>query len=158
MPKLIARRSLLSAASGLSLAGPFVNRFPRPSPAASRFDPSFGPAHEALRALREGVISSRELTEHTYARIKKHDSKINAFVTLLEEQALEKARQADAERARGNHRGRLLGLPILVKDSFETAGVRTTCGSKSLENHVPKADAIAGAQRNLALGQDMRNA
>src|SRR6266540_39215 len=108
MQQLKDRRTFLKAA----LAAPYVSRLARPSAAARRFDPDFAPAHEALRALREGVISSRELTEHTYRRIKKFNSKLNPFITLVEEQAMEKARQADEQQARGNLLGRLHGLPI----------------------------------------------
>ncbi|HEY8509661.1 MAG TPA: amidase family protein, partial [Steroidobacteraceae bacterium] len=101
---------------------------------------------EAIAALREGVISSRELTERVFTRIRRHNSKINAFVTLLEAQALEQARQADEQRARGQAQGALHGLPVVVKDSLEIAGVRTTSGSKTLATHVPKRDATVVAR------------
>ncbi len=143
------RRDFLRTA-GASLAAPFFSRMPRAVAADGKFDPNFGTASEALRALRAAAISSRELTAHVFARIKKHNPKINAFVTLLEEQAMERARQADEARAAGRGRGRLLGLPILIKDSFQTAGVRTTCGMKMLEKHVPKEDAIAVARLKAA--------
>jgi amidase len=89
------------------------------------------------------VISTRELAAHTFERIRNFNPKVNAFVTLAEEQAMERARQADEAQASGKSWGPLHGLPIVIKDTFETAGIRTTSGSKSLENHIPNNDAIA---------------
>jgi Amidase len=118
--------------------------------ATGNFDPSFGTATEAVVALRDGVISSRELTQHVFTRIRKHNPKVNAFVTLLEEQAFAQARQSDEHRSRGQAAGPLHGVPILIKDTYETAGVRTTCGSRSLENYVPKQDAVVVARLKQA--------
>ncbi|PYV10072.1 MAG: hypothetical protein DMG07_21810 [Acidobacteria bacterium] len=137
-----SRRSFLRAAGALA-AAPLVSRLPRPSRAASQFDPDFGSASEALEAMARGAISSRELVEHTYRRIRKHNPRVNAFITLTEESALARAKQADEARAAGKSWGPLHGLPILIKDTFETAGVKTTAGSKLLGTHVPKEDAIA---------------
>ena len=144
------RRSFLKTVAAVPMAAPYLSRMPRASAAARRFDPNFGPAHEALRALREGVISSRELLETTFNRIRKHNPRLNAFVTLMEEQATERGRLADQDRAAGNLWGPLHGLPIVIKDAFETAGVRTTSGSKMLEKHVPKEDAAAVARLKKA--------
>ena len=83
-----------------------------------KFDPDFGTAIQAAKAIKAGVISSRELTKHVFNRIKKHNKKINAFVTLNEEQALKQARKADNDLAKGISRGPLHGLPILIKDQF----------------------------------------
>src|SRR5688500_3109933 len=96
------RRSFLKQVAGLPMIAPFVSRMPQPSAAARKFDPNFAPAHEAVRALREGVISCRELTGLVYQRIKKHNPRINAFVTLTEAWAMERARQADEALATGN--------------------------------------------------------
>src|SRR5688572_15586828 len=74
------RRSFLKQVAGLPMLAPFVSRMPQPSATARKFDPNFAPAYEAVRALREGVISSRELTGLVYQRIKKHNPRINAFV------------------------------------------------------------------------------
>ncbi len=108
-----------------------------------KFDPSFGTARDAIEALKSGLISSRELTEHIFKRIKRHNVKINAFVTLNEENAMARAREADEAIAAGKLWGPLHGLPILIKDQFCTAGLRTTCGYKELENYVPQEDAVA---------------
>ena len=98
----------------------------------------------------KGVISSRELLDTTFGRIKKYNPRLNAFVTLMEEQASERGRLADEQRAAGKIWGPLHGLPIVIKDAFETAGVRTTSGSKTLEKYVPKEDAAAVARLKKA--------
>ena len=144
------RRDFLKTVTGLSLAAPYVSRFTQPSAAARRFDPGFSSAHDALRALREGTVSSRDLTQLVYQRIHKDNPKVNTFVTLVEDLAMERARQADEARASGKSWGRLHGLPVLIKDAFETAGIRTTCGSRELERNVPKDDAVAVARLKAA--------
>jgi amidase len=111
--------------------------------ARSKFDPGFGTATQAIKAMKTGVISSRELTKHVFSRIKKHNEKINAFVTLNEEQALKRARKADDALAAGKNWGPLHGLPILIKDQFPTAGLRTTCGFPELADYIPKENAVA---------------
>ena len=108
-----------------------------------KFDPDFGTAVQAVKAIRAGVISSRELTKHVFSRIKKHNEKINAFVTLNEEQALKRARKADDALVAGKNWGPLHGLPILIKDQFPTAGLRTTCGFPELADYIPKENAVA---------------
>ena len=111
-------------------------------PKVAGFDPDFGTATQALAALRRGAISSRELTQHVLARIGKLNPALASFVTVAEPQALSRARQADAALARKRSLGPLHGLPIVVKDSWATAGLRTTGGSKTLEQHVPKQNAV----------------
>jgi amidase len=127
---------------------------PRADAQTKKFDPNFGTATQAVKALRSGVISSRELTEHVFKRIARYNPKINAFVTLIEEQAMEQAKRADQlnalKKASGKFPGKLHGLPILVKDSFATAGVRTTSGSKQLEKYIPKEDAVVVARLKAA--------
>ncbi len=116
----------------------------------TRFDPDFATATQALAALRRRAISSRELTARVFERIRKLDPALNCFVTLAEEQAMARARQADAARARKKPLGPLHGLPVVVKDSWATAGLRTTSGSKSLEQHVPQEDAVVVARLKAA--------
>ena len=141
------RRAFLKTVAGMAAAAPFINRMPRiAAGTAPDFDPSFGTASDAVRAIRSGAISSRELTEHVYARIKKFNPRINAFITLLEDQAMERAKKSDEVLAAGKVWGPLHGLPILIKDVFSTAGVRTTSGSKMLENYIPTEDAVAVAR------------
>jgi aspartyl-tRNA(Asn)/glutamyl-tRNA(Gln) amidotransferase subunit A len=93
--------------------------------------------------LRARKVSSVELTRASLDRIAKLDGKLNAFITVMEESALARARQADAELAHGQDRGPLHGIPVAVKDVFCTRGVRTTCGSKIYLDHVPDHNAAA---------------
>lgn len=94
--------------------------------------------------LESGKISSVELTQEFLDRIKREDSKYNSFITVTEEQALADARVADEQRASGNATP-WTGVPFAHKDIFCTNGVRTTCGSKMLENFVPPYDATVTA-------------
>jgi aspartyl-tRNA(Asn)/glutamyl-tRNA(Gln) amidotransferase subunit A len=95
---------------------------------------------EAARLLRNGGVSSLELTQAALQAISAHDKKLNAFITVTDELAVEEAKRADAELARGVDRGLLHGIPIALKDVFSTRGIRTTVGSKLFENYVPDCD------------------
>jgi aspartyl-tRNA(Asn)/glutamyl-tRNA(Gln) amidotransferase subunit A len=96
---------------------------------------------EAAQALRDRKISSQELTTQALEAISRLEGKLNSFLTVTGDLAMEEARRADAELARGVDRGPLHGIPIAMKDVYETKGVRTTCGSKLFENNVPERDA-----------------
>jgi len=100
-------------------------------------------ASEAARAIREREITSSEITEHILKRIDLYNPKLNAIVTLMRKEALERASAADEALRRGEWWGPLHGVPITIKDCFEVSGVRTTAGSPSLKDHVPKNDARA---------------
>jgi amidase len=145
-----SRRKFLKTAPALAAAAPLISRLPIARAESSKFDPAFGTASQAIQAIRNKVISSRELTEITFKRIQKYNPKINAFVTLIEEQAMAQAKQADELLAGKKATGKLHGLPILIKDTFMTAGVRTTVGSKYYANHVPTEDAVAVARYKQA--------
>ncbi len=142
------RRSFLKSTIGLGLASPlFGEVLGSPASASgSQFDPDFGTAQQAARAIRTGVISSRELTAHVFERIEAHNPKINAFVTLAKEQAMERANAADEALAAGHPWGPLHGLPVVLKDNLATAGIRTTAGSKKYEKTVPSHDAVPVAR------------
>ncbi len=96
--------------------------------------------HEASQQLRSREISSEELTKSILTQIEAHNSEINAYLTVASEIALQDAREADAAIASGNKKP-LIGIPIAIKDLICTQGLRTTCGSKILENFVPPYDA-----------------
>ena len=95
---------------------------------------------ELIDGLKKKVFSSAEITQHFLARIKNLDSEFNSVITLTEDQALESAKLADQLLADGRA-PRLCGIPVLHKDIFCTQGVRTSCGSKMLDNFVPPYDA-----------------
>ena len=97
---------------------------------------------ELKAGLQAGDFSSRELTEHFLERIKRHDGELNSFITVTEEQALRQADAADEAIAAGDHR-LLTGLPIAHKDIFCTEGVRTSCGSRMLDNFIAPYTATA---------------
>jgi aspartyl-tRNA(Asn)/glutamyl-tRNA(Gln) amidotransferase subunit A len=86
-------------------------------------------------------LSSSEVVSAALARLHQIEDKLNAFITVLDEQAIDEAKKADEEIARGLHRGPLHGVPVTIKDMFETAGVRTTGGSKILADWIPDRDA-----------------
>jgi len=91
-------------------------------------------------ALDRGDFSAEELTRHFLERIGRLDARYNAFITVTGDSALEQARRADELRRRGQT-GSLCGIPLAHKDIFCTAGVRTSCGSRMLDNFVPPYDA-----------------
>ncbi len=91
------------------------------------------------QGLRAGEFSSLELTKNFLARIKKHHS-LNAFITVTEEKALADATQADELIAKGSTH-ELTGIPIAQKDIFCTKGIKTSCGSKMLDNFSAPYDA-----------------
>ncbi len=135
---MLTRRHLVTALAAV----PFLSRLPR-ARGSSDFDADFGSATDAARAIRTGAISSRELTAHIFERIRKYNTRVNAFVTLAEEQAIRRAGAADEALAQGKPWGLLHGVPILMKDDKKTAGIRSTCGAKIYANLVPTENAPA---------------
>ncbi|MDX1901465.1 MAG: Asp-tRNA(Asn)/Glu-tRNA(Gln) amidotransferase subunit GatA [Gammaproteobacteria bacterium] len=95
---------------------------------------------ELSRELNDKKISSVELTQYFIEKIKKFDHDLNSFITLSEESALLSAKQADQIRASGKA-GPLTGIPIAQKDIFCTQGIKTSCGSKMLDNFISPYDA-----------------
>jgi aspartyl-tRNA(Asn)/glutamyl-tRNA(Gln) amidotransferase subunit A len=104
------------------------------------------------RALRDRKFSSEELVRHLLERIGRLDGELNAFVTVTGEAALAAARAADTALAGGA--GPLTGVPIAHKDIFCTAGVRTSCGSRMLDNFISPYDATV-VERLQAAGTVM---
>ena len=112
-------------------------------------DLAFESATALTARLRSREISSCELLRHYRARIERFNPAVNAVVTL-DERAFEQAAAADAALARGESWGPLHGLPITIKDSLETAGLRTTAGAPEYAAHVPARDADAVARLRAA--------
>ena len=105
--------------------------------------------HEAHQLLKEKKVSSVELTKAYLERIRRMEPEVRAFMTVTEELALERARQADEAIAAGKG-GTLTGIPLAIKDVICTKGVRTTCSSRMLENFVPPYDAAVMEKLNAA--------
>jgi len=95
---------------------------------------------ELSALLKAKKISSLELTKHFIDRIHHYDNKLNSFITVTEELALQTAREADELRAAGKATP-LTGIPIAQKDIFCTDGVKTSCGSRMLDNFIAPYDA-----------------
>ncbi len=91
--------------------------------------------------IRKKKVSPVDLTKACLARIDRFNHALNAFITITAESALEQARAAEAEVMRGKWRGPLHGIPIALKDLFDTAGVRTTAASGVFKDRVPTDDA-----------------
>ncbi|HEY9855300.1 MAG TPA: amidase [Stenomitos sp.] len=98
-------------------------------------------ATDLAAMIRRKALSATELLEAHLAQIQRHNAALNAVVTLDETGAREQARQADLALARGEVWGPLHGVPVTIKDSFETAGIRSTCGHRRFAHHVPDRDA-----------------
>ncbi|HEX9091548.1 MAG TPA: amidase, partial [Anaerolineales bacterium] len=98
---------------------------------------------EASDLLKRRTISPVELTQAHLERIQRIDPQLNSFLTVTPELALKQARQAERELSRGEYKGALHGIPIGLKDLYETQGIRTTAGSSFFVDYVPEADARA---------------
>jgi aspartyl-tRNA(Asn)/glutamyl-tRNA(Gln) amidotransferase subunit A len=105
--------------------------------------------HELREMLSTGKVSALELTRDVLARIEKVEDKVKAYITLDPEGALEQAEAADKQIKVGTG-GELCGIPLSIKDVLCTEGMRTTCGSRMLENFVPPYDATAIAKLKQA--------
>jgi amidase len=110
--------------------------------AAQGQDICFLTATEMADLIRRKKLSARETLDAHLKQIERVNPKVNAIVTLVAEQAIENARKADEMQAHGAALGPLHGLPIAHKDLVETAGIRTTFGSRIFKDYVPKHDAI----------------
>jgi aspartyl-tRNA(Asn)/glutamyl-tRNA(Gln) amidotransferase subunit A len=97
--------------------------------------------HQLHELLVKKEVNSREATEALYRRVKEVDGKIQAYLMLTEEEAFRQASEVDLKIAQGKEIGDLAGIPIGIKDILCMKGVRTTCGSKILENYIPFYDA-----------------
>src|SRR5271165_845647 len=110
--------------------------------AADSSDICFLTATEMAQLIRRKKLSAREVAAAHLQQVERVNPKVNAIVTLVAEQAMEAAKRADEMQSRGAALPPLHGLPVVHKDLFETAGIRTTFGSRIFENNIPKRDAI----------------
>ena len=97
--------------------------------------------HQAADLLKTRQISPLELTRAHLDRISRLDQHLNCFITLTPELALQQARQAESDIQHGDYRGALHGIPLGLKDLYETQGIRTTAGSTFFAEYIPEADA-----------------
>jgi aspartyl-tRNA(Asn)/glutamyl-tRNA(Gln) amidotransferase subunit A len=113
--------------------------------------PCFLSASELGRRIARRELSPVEVARAHLGRIARVDPKLNAYLTVTEDRALAEAAAAEREIAAGRSRGPLHGVPLALKDLFDTAGVRTTAGSRILAENVPARDA-AVVERLSAAG------
>src|SRR4030095_10823577 len=98
-------------------------------------------AHELADRFADGSATAQEATEAALERITATDERLHAFLTVTADQALADARRVDERRGRGERLGPLAGVPLALKDVLVTKGIRTTAGSRILEEFVPPYDA-----------------
>jgi aspartyl-tRNA(Asn)/glutamyl-tRNA(Gln) amidotransferase subunit A len=96
---------------------------------------------DAMVMLRRKTVSPVELVRAFISRIERFNPQLNAFITVSAEQALQQAREAEAEIQRGRWRGPLHGMPLALKDLIDTAGIRTTAASAVFKDRIPTEDA-----------------
>ena len=100
-----------------------------------------------LRQIADGIrndeTSPTELVTILLQQVQRTDEKVKAYVTICGDKALELARAAELQLKAGYDLGLLHGIPVSIKDLFETAGIRTTCGSKLMQNYTPTTDCTA---------------
>jgi amidase len=125
---------------GVALAGSALAWSGLPTAHAASPDLDFASALDAAAAIRRGAVSSVELTTRTLDRVGRYNPKLNAIVTLTADAVLARALAADEAQARGEWWGPFHGVPCTIKDTFETAGMRTTAGATMLSRHVPARD------------------
>lgn len=111
---------------------------------------TFLPAHRMAERIRQRDVTAVELLEAHLGQVTRHNVRLNALVTWDEARARTRAREADAALARGEVWGPLHGVPLTIKDSFETTGLRTTSGFAGLVGHVPTQDATVVARLKAA--------
>lgn len=98
-------------------------------------------AEKIVEGIRSKQMTAEECVTSIFERIHKVEDKVHAYVTIVEKEALEKAREIDQKALRGKSLGRLAGVPIAVKDTICTKGIRTTCSSHMLKSFIPPYDA-----------------
>ena len=105
---------------------------------------------ELGRRIRAGEVSPVEAAEAYLERIGRIDGRLNSYITVCADEARRAARTAERDIAAGRYLGPLHGIPVAVKDQFDTAGVRTTYGSALTWEHTPQQDAVVAARLKAA--------
>jgi Asp-tRNA(Asn)/Glu-tRNA(Gln) amidotransferase A subunit family amidase len=105
-----------------------------------RTDLPFLPVAELARQIEKKQVSPVEAVEAYLERIERLDRRLNAYLTVCQDEARQAAREAERAMARGHYRGPLYGIPFAAKDQLYTQGIRTTGGSPIFEHFVPDED------------------
>jgi aspartyl-tRNA(Asn)/glutamyl-tRNA(Gln) amidotransferase subunit A len=108
---------------------------------SEQIDLSFASIADISARVRDARLSPVSLVQHCLERIEALNPKVNAFITVTAELAREQARNAERDIRAGHWRGPLHGVPVAVKDFYDTAGIRTTAGFEHFSNRVPSQDA-----------------
>ena len=101
---------------------------------------------ELAPMIQARELSPVELTEAALEQVDRLQPVLNSFITVLQDQAREQAKEQEAALMRGEYRGPLHGIPVGIKDNIDTGGIRTTVGSKVLSGQVPVEDALTVAK------------
>ena len=145
LPPDLPPATLWDPARAVGFVAPARDRFvrsssdPGPLP-ASDADIAFAPVTALSRWIERRQLTSERLTTIYLDRIARHDGTLRSIITLARDRALEQARAADREIARGRYRGPLHGVPFGVKDLLDTAGIATTYGAEPFRDRVPASD------------------
>jgi len=143
----ISRREFASLCGGALAVSGLTVTWPRTARAAETADNSSEDQLaslslvEASARIHSKAVTPTQLTKAVLARIAVYDPKINAYITVMSEQALQQAAKLDEEQKAGKFRGPLHGIPIALKDNIDTAGTRTTAASPMFRNRIPDEDA-----------------
>jgi aspartyl-tRNA(Asn)/glutamyl-tRNA(Gln) amidotransferase subunit A len=145
MPTLSRRRFTALCGGALVGASTLASRpltaLHAPARVAGSADPALWTLAEASRRIRARSVTSTELTQALLARVALLNPKVNAYITVMGDEALKQAAQLDREARAGHFRGPLHGIPISLKDNIDTAGTRTTAASPMFVTRVPGEDA-----------------
>jgi aspartyl-tRNA(Asn)/glutamyl-tRNA(Gln) amidotransferase subunit A len=114
------------------------------------FELCYMSAGQLSRLIQSREVSPVEVIDAHLSRIQSTDKVLNSFITLLPEQAQAAARRAESEINSGSYRGPLHGIPVGLKDLFNTGGIRTTSGTRLFDNFIPRQDCTVAARFHQA--------
>ena len=119
---------------------------------SSRSDLHYLTISQAGELIQNQELSPVELTQAFLDRIQQTDDQLHSFITVLSEQAVADARLAESEILQGHYKGPLHGIPFALKDLYDTAGIKTTSGSRVDINRIPTEDSTCTARLNRSGG------
>jgi aspartyl-tRNA(Asn)/glutamyl-tRNA(Gln) amidotransferase subunit A len=142
----LSRRDFTKLCGNAMMAGGTMATWPLFAGFANAEEPAGGPLTglsltEASSKIHDRSVTPTELTKAVLERIDVYDSKLNSYITVMREEALQQAAKLDAEQKAGKFRGPLHGIPIAIKDNVDTAGTRTTAASEVFQTRIPAEDA-----------------